>query len=463
MLTIIGIDLIVIVTLISIIATRGLECALPAFVFFVTLLPEECRLPMPGLFDLYTRRLALGILLVAFICLRRKPVVRRLPLKHLLLIHTLWVLVSTVCSIVLITSVKQVMAQIVEYYLIYYICVKTISDDKTVKRMALAMVFAVTVACSLGLLEVYAKWSILSIFPAELQLTYGNEDGLYGSVLDRGIRARSVFTHPILFGGAISMMVPIAIYFISSADSLYRRMCLGAALFLMFWNLYKTSSRGPWLATALSLAILLVMAGAKVRRPILMLGAFAVCVLIARPGIAETLWNIYRATMDPTSTMGYSYQYRPILLHTVLHTLNTQPVRALVGFGLGSFREKGLILVIPGIETHRWFTCDSAWILFMYETGYIGFVLVALLLLYPVVLVIRSYRQLTRRARHFCVVCVSSMTSFFFVMLSVAAYAWGQNGHMLWMLIAMTVAYLQIMKRKARVTLTEQRSAAYLS
>ena len=146
--------------------------------------------------------------------------------------------------------------------------------------------------------------------------------------------------------------------------------------------------------------------------------------------------------------MGSSYYYRPVLLHTVLHTLNDAPLRALFGFGLGSFRDKGLILVLPGIETHRWFTCDSAWILFMYETGYAGFLIVASLLLKAAFLALRGYRKLPKPDRHFCLICFSSMLSFFFVMLSVAAYAWGQNGHMLWMLIGMTISYVQISKKR---------------
>jgi hypothetical protein len=451
MLAIIAINLVVVITLIGVIAARNVERALPYFVFFVTVLPEECRIPIPGLFDLYTRRLALAILVIAFVSVRKRSVIRTLPLKHLILMHTGWIIVSTMNSIVVVTSVKQMIAQIIEYYVIYYVFVKTVSDVSTIKRMALAMIAAVAVACGFGLFEVYAHWSVLSIFPAELQLTYGTGNALYAELMDRGIRARSVFTHPILFGGAISMMVPLTLYFLTTVKSVPQRLLLNVALVLMFWNLYKTSSRGPWLATCLSLAVLMLAASARVRKRILAVAVLAALVLVTRPGIASTIWNMYRATLDPTSKMGYSYQYRPVLLKTVMKTLTEQPSRGVVGFGLGSFREKGLVLVIPGIETHRWYTCDSAWILFAYETGFIGLMIAALLLIKPAFLALRGSRRLPKPDRHFSLICFSSMLSFFFVMLSVAAYGWGQNGHMLWMLIAMTISYLQISNKRPAV------------
>src|ERR1700722_12845123 len=123
-----AIDIFVIFTLVSIAKKRGLEHALPFFVFVLTLVPGECRLVIPGLFDLYTRRLALLVLAFLFFSQSKKSVIKALPLKNLLLVHTGWVVLSTVTSIVVLTSSKQVLAQVVEYYLTYYIIVKTITD-----------------------------------------------------------------------------------------------------------------------------------------------------------------------------------------------------------------------------------------------------------------------------------------------------------------------------------------------
>ena len=48
-----AIDVLVVFTLVRLATKHGLERALPAFVFFLTLIPGECRI-VTGVFDLYT-------------------------------------------------------------------------------------------------------------------------------------------------------------------------------------------------------------------------------------------------------------------------------------------------------------------------------------------------------------------------------------------------------------------------
>lgn len=450
MLLVIIIDLIVVASLVWVASRKGVEHALPYFVFFVVLLPEESRIKLEGAFDLYTHRVALAVLLVLFLVYRKRSKIRTVPFKNLIYLHIAWATTSTLFSIVTATSVKQLLAQLVEYYLLYYIILKTVTSTRTISNIVYAMIAAMSICSILGLLEIYAKWSVLSIFPSELQLTYGNADTLYTEMFDRGIRARATFPHPIHFGAALAMTIPLAFYLATSSKKWTAKIFLNGSLLLMFWSLYKTGSRGPWLATAFAIGIMAVVAEARVRKRIVVVALLAGTVLIARPGIADTLWNMYRATLDPTSMMGSSLQYRPVLFHTVTKTLNENPERALLGYGLGSFREKGLILEMPGIETHRWFTCDSTWILFAYETGYVGFLILAVLLLKPALFSFRAFRKLPRASRQFSMSLFSSLAAFYFVMLSVAIYGWGQNGYMLWTVISLAIAYPILKKDELR-------------
>jgi hypothetical protein len=451
MLLIFAIDLVVILVLVGVAKRRGLEAALPYFAFIVTLLPEECRIPIPGLFDLYGHRLALVIVAILFFSSGVPKTNSPLPLKQLILLHTGWVLVSSLTSIVILTSAKQLLAQVLEYYLIYYIFLKTIRNPRTLWKIAFAMTTAMAVACIFGLFEIYKGWTVLSVFPIELQQTYGTGDAIYAELIDRGIRVRSTFPHPILFGGALSMMVPLALYLLTTAQTKMQKVVLNLSILLIFWNLYKTSSRGPWLATILSISLLLLAAKSKIRKQIVAAAVFAAAVLLIRPGVADTLWNTYRATLNPETQMGASYGYRSALFHTVTQALGNDPVRAIFGFGLGSFRERGLVIVLPRIATHRWYTCDSSWVLFMYETGYIGFVILVTLLFKPAIVAWRDYRNLPKKDRAFSLVCFSSFVSFFFVMIAVAMYGWGQNGYMLWMLISITISYSMLKKELRRL------------
>jgi hypothetical protein len=269
-------------------------------------------------------------------------------------------------------------------------------------------------------------------------------------MFDRGIRARATFPHPIHFGGALAMTIPLVFYMATTAKESLKKVFFNVALLLMFWGLYKTGSRGPWLATGLAIAILTFAAEARIRKRIIAVVVLAILIMIVRPGIGDTLWNMYRGTMDPSSMMGSSFEYRPVLFYTVTKTLNDNPERALMGFGLGSFREKGLILEMPGIESHRWYTCDSTWILFAYETGYVGLLILATLLLKPAFLILRNSGRLSKSSRQLLLAFFSSLVAFYVVMISVAIYGWGQNGYMLWTVISISVAYPTLEKAELR-------------
>jgi hypothetical protein len=434
------INVVIVVTLVFVSVRKGVEEALPYWAFFAVLLPQEARISLAGAFDLSSTRLALVTLFALFLMYRPKISARQLPLKNHIWVHVGWVMFSTLFSIVFTASVKQLLAQLLEYYLLYYILINAITKVGTITRIMYAMVIAMAVCSVLGLLEIYSGWTVVSIFPTELQKNYG-ASALYAENFDRGVRARSTFPHPIHFGGALAMTIPFTLYLVSTSSAMLKKVGLNVALLLMFWALYKTGSRGPWIATATAIGILAVAAEPRIRKRIFAGVALAGLLLVCRPGILETLVNMYLATMDTNSMMGSSFEYRPVLFHTVTKTLNSDIMRGFLGFGLESFRDKGLILEMPGIETHRWYTCDSTWILFAYESGYVGLIILGSLLLRPAAMAYRSFRGLSKPDRHFSLIVLSSLVSFYVVMISVSIYGWGQNGYMLWTVISVSIAY----------------------
>ena len=84
---IILIDFAVVVVLVTVYKRRGLEAVLPYFVFIITLMPDECRINLGGLFDLYTRRLAFIVLAILFYSASRRGPIRAFPLKNLMYLH----------------------------------------------------------------------------------------------------------------------------------------------------------------------------------------------------------------------------------------------------------------------------------------------------------------------------------------------------------------------------------------
>src|SRR4051812_1638626 len=114
------IDLVVVVSLV-IAGRKRLEAALPLLCFYLVLMPIESRFVIPGVFDLGTDRVAILTLLVMFFIRHKSSNRSRIPMKRLMYLHILWVVCSTLYSISVATSIKQLIGQVIEYYLLYYI------------------------------------------------------------------------------------------------------------------------------------------------------------------------------------------------------------------------------------------------------------------------------------------------------------------------------------------------------
>jgi hypothetical protein len=135
--------------------------------------------------------------------------------------------------------------------------------------------------------------------------------------------------------------------------------------------------------------------------------------------------------------------YREALTDAVRTAVAKEPGRALLGYGLGTFRELGLDIIFLN-SVQRWFTCDNNWAAFLYETGYIGLLLVGALLLWPLVIAFQSYLRLPQPDNLFSGVLFISLTGFYFLLLSVAGYSWGQQGYMAWILISLSISHPRV-------------------
>jgi hypothetical protein len=249
------------------------------------------------------------------------------------------------------------------------------------------------------------------------------------------------------------MIIPITLYLLTVIRQKTKRLILWGMLPLMLWAIYKTSSRGPWLAVGISFPFLFLMLPNKMKKYLAILGLAMACVLATRSGIRDTISNIYASTQDTASPVGASYEYRNALLHAITSAVAKDNTRMLLGYGLGTFREKGLIVDFLG-ESKLWFTCDDNWACFIYETGYIGLFLVGLLLLVPLFMNIRSYLRLPRPERYLSGVLFISLAAFCFLLLSVAGYNWGQQGFMAWILISLSVVYPRVIRAHKKASLS---------
>ena len=157
--------------------------------------------------------------------------------------------------------------------------------------------------------------------------------------------------------------------------------------------------------------------------------------------------------------MGASYEYRFALLDVAKQALARSPSRETWGYGMGSFASLGLEAPFLG-RTYQFLSCDSAWIEFMVETGYVGLLIMAALLLRAAQVTLVNFLRLPKPDKYLLLVLFIDMVAFYFAMMSVSTYSWGQNGHMLWMLIAMSMAYIGLKRRKMEVTISLESQTA---
>jgi uncharacterized membrane protein len=71
------------------------------------------------------------------------------------------------------------------------------------------------------------------------------------------------------------------------------------------------------------------------------------------------------------------------------------------------------------------------------ETGYVGFLLVAMILLNALVVALLSYLRASKEDGGQALVLFVSMCAFSFLMSNVALYGWGQQSYMMWIMVAL--------------------------
>lgn len=426
----------------------GFERTLPLAAFLLVIFPNECQINLSGLFDLTTQRLIVIILLTLYLGAGRRKQrhgTRALPLKYLLICYVVWLLISTANSIVFSISLKTVLSQIFDFYLPYYIFAKSISRVETVHRIIWAFMLAVCACCVFGAVEAYKGWSILSLFPT----LHGRFASLTRVVLERGLRVQSTFAHPILFGAALSLAIPQTLYLLAVAKTKPQKALCWIGLLLMFVNIYKTTSRGPWLALLLSLLLLVLFSQWRVKKYVVWIVLLSVVTLIVRPGVWESIKNLYVATGDPDSPQGVSYEWRYALYRIGFQHLNADLSRGLWGYGPESFYYLGWRGEFLG-DMVTYDTCDSSIAAVMIETGYIGLFLVLAIFVTAGAKIFVVARRMSAPAKHLAIILFINISAFLFLMTNVALFGWGQQSYMLWTIFALSMVYPRLIQVESR-------------
>jgi hypothetical protein len=459
MILVICVHLFVLIALLWVTSRRGVEGALPLAVCFLIIFPVEAQLPIFGVFDLTVQRLVTLVLLVASLMSKGDPEdTRALPLKSGIIFVGLWWTIATANSIDFIPSVKSLLSLFLDYFAVYVIFSKRITSEKTFEKILGGAADGLIVLCLCGVLEAYESWSVISLFPT-VALRFG-QSGSLNMDDARGLRIQATFDHPILFGTALALGIPMVLHLLTTVQSKGRRLWLWLGLMLMFFCIFKTSCRGAWIALIGSLILCFLFGQSRMRRYVGTIIAIAVLAMVIRPGVWETLQNDYLGTVDDHSSQGQSYLYRYELYNLVMQKVGESPARLLWGYGPQSFTDLHLAGYVDGRGT-RFVSCDSSFAALLAETGYVGLASMTLLLFYPVLFAFRTYRRMEGTSQQLCLVLFLSLMTFLFQMTNVAILGWGQQSIILWIIIAMTMAYPSIYASEADLRIRTEAASVW--
>ena len=198
------------------------------------------------------------------------------------------------------------------------------------------------------------------------------------------------------------------------------------------------------------MAVVLLSGGKQMRRYVLWIGVLTVIVLLARPGIWETISNLYNQTLAPETAQGSSYQWRYALYDQAFLHLNHDFWRALWGYGPESFFFLGWKGMFQG-QIVPFESCDSSVAQLMIETGYVGFLLAVSVFLIAGYKALRSSLKIPKPENLPCVVLFVNICAFLFLMTNVAILGWGQQSYMAWIVVAMAMIYPGLVEKESVV------------
>jgi len=121
------------------------------------------------------------------------------------------------------------------------------------------------------------------------------------------------------------------------------------------------------------------------------------------------------------------------------------------GYGLETFFDADVEGMFLG-QMYRFRSADNAWAELAVETGFVGLLILAILLLKPMFAGWRQSRKFSPPDKYLAAVLFINLLVFYFQMYSVGMYSWGQNGYMLWILIAATMALPAVRQEEEQLT-----------
>jgi len=399
-------------------------------VALIVALPDYLRLSLPGGLPEFTvQRLLLLVLLLFWMRQpRRAPLSVSAPFFPWLCLFGAAQLISLLLSIHPTGSFKYLLSYALEAMLFYVILSTSLADRRSILLLLQYLMVGLGCVAIIGVLEKYREVNLSQ------WLVLGTEDMDYQNVT-------STYPHRILFGYAMAMVVPVLIVLLGEQGERKRRRQIWLWLLLVVGGCYFSNSRGPWIGLIAGTFIAFLLGSSEARRKLLLVGAFAVLIMIARPGVRETVWDSMHSLFEGDDTLkGSSASYRTRLWYVAYAEITKGIERTAFGYGGLStetmdlshyFTEQG-----AGSAGFLGYTSwDNHYASDLIEFGFVGFVTEVFLLLAIMSKLVRGLNR-SRGVNHYLIgAMVAGCVVFLWAMSNVWIFS-PQLKALFWSLVA---------------------------
>ena len=396
------------------------ESLMQLYVIVLILVPNAIQVALGGFALTATRALAPAILGVFLIrLLNGRESVRRSPLDLAIAFFALTLLVGFVLTTQSgdVSSKRYAISRLIafafEYFSVYYLVFWTVQGEAARRRMVAVAVAALGVAAGYGVLEAFTHHNFVN----DLNTGLAKEDVVRRIFVRADLtRARSLYEHPISFGTALAMALPLALHLTSYARSERGRLISYAALAVMTVGLVASVSRGPYIAAILALACVFLF-GRTGRVRVKLVVTLTVAGIVA----VTFAWPLFQRLLA-TFQIDASVNSRLVDYPLVMQIFRAHPI---VGQGLGTLNP----LSFQYVDNY-----------FLKTLGELGAVGVAAMLILLVSILVRLFlagrRAPTGEERSLGVALFAAAVAFTFQTATFDSFSFSKSGGLYWALVA---------------------------
>lgn len=412
----------IIITLLSILnlflLNKDYRKGLAFSIFLLILMPRELFFEVGGGLPTLTgfRAIILTALFYSLYTNKLKIKWQKMPILTLLIL----VLFCKACSLFfaydLMVSFNGILIFLIERLLFFVILIKGIENRETLESILRSVGLVIIIIAILGFIERYTQ-----INPVDYIALSDNprfESRMANEVY-------STLPHPILFGTALAMGLPICLFLFDVQANRTVRYIIGIFVLLIIAAIYFSNSRGPWLACIVVFFILLLLNYSRIRVRVIPMLYLTILVLMLRPGVFDTIYGLSASTLDENSLEGSSFQYRFELFKVAYREIILAPERLAFGYGdnaAQSMNITGMLSYGSRREVTFW-SWDSEFALLLLHNGFIGFALHLILYLYCLIYLMKKTQLVDGKDRDLIIALLASNSVLVFMMTNVAIFA----------------------------------------